>query len=86
MRLQQIVFPPPAFTDEERPNQEAQLRRTQWAQPALAAAALAQLNLLAAAGVRPTASAGTPSARSPLCTRRGCSSAEFLAWHGGAGN
>ena len=52
-RLQQVVFPPPAFTDEERSGQESQLRRTQWAQPALAAAALAQLNLLAAAGVRP---------------------------------
>ncbi|MHB8835940.1 MAG: SDR family NAD(P)-dependent oxidoreductase [Candidatus Methylomirabilia bacterium] len=53
VRLQQVVFPPPAFTDEERSNQESQLRRTQWAQPALAATALAQLNLLAAAGLRP---------------------------------
>ena len=53
VRLQHIVFPPPAFTDEERSRQESQLRRTQWAQPALAAAALAQLNLLAAAGLRP---------------------------------
>ena len=35
-----------------------QLRRTQWAQPALAAAALAQLNLLAAAGVRPACVGG----------------------------
>jgi len=52
-RLQHIVFPPPAFTDEERSLQEQQLRRTQWAQPALATAALAQLNLLAVAGLRP---------------------------------
>jgi len=53
VRLQQVVFPPPAFTDEERSRQEERLRRTEYAQPALAAAALAQLNLLAAADVRP---------------------------------
>ncbi len=53
VRLQQVVFPPPAFTDEERSRQEERLRLTQWAQPGLAAAALAQLKLLSAAGVRP---------------------------------
>ncbi len=58
VRLQHVVFPPPAFTDEERSDQESQLRRTQWAQPALAAAALAQLNLLVAAGLRPVCVGG----------------------------
>jgi acyl transferase domain-containing protein len=57
-RLQHVVFPPPAFTDEERSRQDERLRRTQWAQPALAAAALAQLNLLAVAGLRPTCVGG----------------------------
>jgi acyl transferase domain-containing protein len=40
VRLQQLVFPPPAFTDEQRARQEQRLRRTEWAQPALAAASL----------------------------------------------
>jgi len=57
-RLQHVVFPPPAFTDEQRSRQEEQLRRTQWAQPALAAAALAQLNLLRAAGIHPACVGG----------------------------
>ncbi len=58
LRLQQLVFPPPAFTDEERERQQERLRRTEYAQPALAAAALAQLALLAAAGLRPACVGG----------------------------
>src|SRR5262249_49176937 len=48
----QVVFPVPAFTDAEREAQNATLTATEWAQPALAAASLAQLRLLDVVGVR----------------------------------
>ena len=51
--LQQVVFPPPAFTPAELEAQTERLRRTEWAQPALGAASLAYLNLLRAVGLRP---------------------------------
>ena len=58
MRLEDVVFPARGFTAEARDAQEAALRATRWAQPALAAASLAQLALLGRAGVRPAALAG----------------------------
>ncbi|MEU9408886.1 SDR family NAD(P)-dependent oxidoreductase [Streptomyces sp. NPDC048281] len=57
-RLHRVVFPPPAFTDEERIAQRDRLVRTEWAQPALAAQSLAVLELLRLLGVRPDAVAG----------------------------
>lgn len=57
-RLDEIVFPRPAFTAEERQAHNTALRATRWAQPALAAASLAQLALLDRLGVRPAAAAG----------------------------
>ena len=56
--LHRVVFPPPAFTDEERAAQRDLLTRTEWAQPALAVHALALLEVLAAVGLRPDCAAG----------------------------
>ena len=56
--LHEVVFPVPVFTDEERAAQQAALTATEWAQPALAVAGLAQLGLLTALGVRPDTVAG----------------------------
>ncbi|WP_437690368.1 SDR family NAD(P)-dependent oxidoreductase [Sorangium sp. So ce176] len=56
--LQEVVFPRPVFSDEERRAQEARLRETRWAQPAIGATSLAHLGLLAALGVRADAFAG----------------------------
>jgi polyketide-type polyunsaturated fatty acid synthase PfaA len=56
--LDGIVFPRPAFSADERQAHNAALRATRWAQPALAAASLAQLSLLDRLGVRPAAAAG----------------------------
>jgi polyketide-type polyunsaturated fatty acid synthase PfaA len=56
--LGDLVFPRPVFTPEDRQAQEARLRATEWAQPGLAAAALAQLALLERVGARPAAALG----------------------------
>ncbi|MFI1290546.1 SDR family NAD(P)-dependent oxidoreductase [Streptomyces sp. NPDC020792] len=56
--LHRVVFPPPAFTDEERTAQAARLAATEWAQPALAVHALALLDVLGGLGLRPDCVAG----------------------------
>ncbi|MFB7456883.1 SDR family NAD(P)-dependent oxidoreductase [Streptomyces sp. NPDC056188] len=56
--LHRVVFPPPAFTDEERAAQAALLAATEWAQPALAVHALALLDVLRELGLRPDCAAG----------------------------
>ncbi|MGK3990388.1 SDR family NAD(P)-dependent oxidoreductase [Sorangium sp. So ce136] len=56
--LQEVVFPRPVFSDEDRRAQEARLRETRWAQPAIGATSLAHLALLEALGVRADAFAG----------------------------
>ncbi|MFJ8349306.1 SDR family NAD(P)-dependent oxidoreductase [Streptomyces sp. NPDC094153] len=56
--LHRVVFPPPAFTDEERASQAALLAATEWAQPALAVHALALLDVLRELGLRPDCVAG----------------------------
>ncbi|MGK3996911.1 SDR family NAD(P)-dependent oxidoreductase [Sorangium sp. So ce1024] len=56
--LHEVVFPRPVFSDEERRAQEARLRETRWAQPAIGATSLAHLGLLVALGVRADAFAG----------------------------
>lgn len=56
--LHEIVFPRPAFTDEDRAAQRDALTATQWAQPALAVLCVAQLRLLAELGIRPDCAAG----------------------------
>ncbi|GLZ36142.1 hypothetical protein Lesp02_83290 [Lentzea sp. NBRC 105346] len=52
------VFPVPVFSDAERASQQEALTATEWAQPALAAASLAQLALLDSLKVSPDAVAG----------------------------
>ncbi|NED15558.1 type I polyketide synthase [Streptomyces sp. SID9124] len=56
--LHRVVFPPPAFTDEERAARRALLDATEWAQPALAVHALALLEVVRELGLRPDCVAG----------------------------
>ena len=56
--LHRVVFPPPAFSDEERAGQQALLTETEWAQPALAVHSLALLDVLRGLGLRPDCVAG----------------------------
>ncbi|MDQ0792389.1 acyl transferase domain-containing protein [Streptomyces sp. B1I3] len=56
--LHRSVFPPPAFTDEERAAQGSRLAATEWAQPALAVHSLALLEVLRGLGLRPDCVAG----------------------------
>ena len=56
--LADVVFPRPVFTPEDLQAQDARLRATRWAQPALAAASLAHLALLGKAGLTPAAVTG----------------------------
>jgi malonyl CoA-acyl carrier protein transacylase/NADP-dependent 3-hydroxy acid dehydrogenase YdfG len=50
-RISERVFPPPAFSDEERREQQLRLTATEWAQPAIAATSLAVLGVLARLGL-----------------------------------
>ncbi|MDR3632777.1 MAG: SDR family NAD(P)-dependent oxidoreductase, partial [Isosphaeraceae bacterium] len=52
------VFPPPAFREDEREQQRAELGDTQVAQPALAAACVGLLRQLSALGVTPDVAGG----------------------------
>ncbi|TDC22841.1 SDR family oxidoreductase [Streptomyces sp. 8K308] len=56
--LHRVVFPPPAFSDEERDGQQALLRATEWAQPALAVHSLALLAVVHGLGLEPDCVAG----------------------------
>ncbi|MFJ7996123.1 SDR family NAD(P)-dependent oxidoreductase [Streptomyces sp. NPDC096310] len=56
--LHRVVFPPPAFSDEERAAQRELLAATEWAQPALAVHALALLEVVRSLGLRPDRVAG----------------------------
>ncbi|WP_079159324.1 type I polyketide synthase [Streptomyces griseus] len=56
--LHRVVFPPPAFTEEERAARRTLLDATEWAQPALAVHALALLEVVWELGVRPYCVAG----------------------------
>ncbi|WP_405136937.1 beta-ketoacyl synthase N-terminal-like domain-containing protein [Nocardia sp. NBC_01388] len=53
VRLGSVVFPPPAFDDETRAEQEIALRRTEFAQPAIGALAAGQFGVLRECGFRP---------------------------------
>ncbi|WP_146060166.1 type I polyketide synthase, partial [Streptomyces sp. SM5] len=56
--LHRVVFPPPAFTEEEHADRRARLAATEWAQPALAVHALALLEVVRGLGLRPDCVAG----------------------------
>ncbi len=57
-RLSEIVFPRPAFTDEERKAQESSVTATEWAQPGLGTTSAALLALLKQLGLEADAVAG----------------------------
>ena len=57
-RLSGVIFPPPAFSDDERSARQAALTRTSVAQPAIGAASVAMTRLLAAFGIHGEATAG----------------------------
>ena len=56
--LGDLIYPHPAFSDDERARHEAALRATEVAQPALGAVSLGVLGILEHFGVRPDAVAG----------------------------
>ncbi|MBS1953618.1 MAG: SDR family NAD(P)-dependent oxidoreductase [Cyanobacteria bacterium SZAS-4] len=56
--LNSLVYPPPAFTDEEKTAQSAALTNTHVAQPAIGAADLGMLKLLRSFGLAPDMVAG----------------------------
>ncbi|GAD85557.1 type I polyketide synthase [Nocardia asteroides] len=51
-RVGAVVFPPPAFTEQVRAEQETALRRTEFAQPAIGALAAGQFRVLTEFGLR----------------------------------
>jgi polyketide-type polyunsaturated fatty acid synthase PfaA len=57
-RLSDLIYPPAAYSAEARANQEAALRDTRVAQPALGAVCLGAMRVLQGFGVRPDAAAG----------------------------
>ncbi|MBB5957324.1 acyl transferase domain-containing protein [Saccharothrix tamanrassetensis] len=56
--LHRVVFPPPAFTDDQRASQHDLLTATEWAQPALAVGESALLAVLRGLGLEPDHVAG----------------------------
>ncbi len=56
--LNQVVFPPPAFTDDEKQEQKERLTATEWAQPALGATSLSAFALLQEMGLTPACAGG----------------------------
>ena len=57
-RLDRAVFPPPAFTDEERAVQAKNVTEMATAQPSIAAVSLGYMSLLDQIGIKPDAAAG----------------------------
>jgi len=58
VRLDQVVFPIPVFTKEEKSKQQARLTEAHWAQPAIGATSASMLKILEALKIEPTAVAG----------------------------
>ncbi len=56
--LHKKVFPTPAFSKEERAEQQTELTKTQWAQPAIGVASMALLNVLDSMGLQADCCAG----------------------------
>lgn len=56
--LHEVAFPRPAFSELERGRQQKTLTATEWAQPALAVACVAQLRLVTRLGLRADCAAG----------------------------
>lgn len=78
--LAQVVFPPPVFTEQDKQRQEAQLRATDRAQPAIGVTSQAYLVLLRQLGVSPDLSAGHSFGElSALYSAGVLSAADFLS-------
>ena len=58
LAVHEVVFPPAAFDDQARAAQQERLTGTDWAQPAIGAMSLAQLQVLSQLQVQPQAVAG----------------------------
>lgn len=56
--LSSYIYPPPAFSDDERASQQAELTQTQIAQPAIGAVSAGALALLDSFGLSPAMTAG----------------------------
>lgn len=56
--VDRVVFPPPAFTDEERAAQARKLTATEWAQVAMGVQSAALLRVLSDVGLKPDCVAG----------------------------
>ncbi|MBT2676251.1 SDR family NAD(P)-dependent oxidoreductase, partial [Streptomyces sp. ISL-14] len=76
--LHRLVFPPPAFGDEERAAQQELLTATEWAQPALAVHSLALLEVLGSLGLRPESVAGHSFGEVVALHAAGCLDADAL--------
>ncbi|MFO0807665.1 MAG: SDR family NAD(P)-dependent oxidoreductase [Gemmataceae bacterium] len=77
-RLSDFIYPPHAFTPDERATQEEALRATQVAQPALGAVSLGSLQILAQFGIRPDATAGHSYGELTALCAAGCFDAPSL--------
>lgn len=77
--LSSYIYPPPAFTDEEKTAQHAQLTDTRIAQPAIGAADLAMLRLLQSFNVSPDMVAGHSYGEYvALCAAKSLSEADLI--------
>ncbi len=56
--LHQVVWPKPAFTEDERALQASELTKTEWAQPGIGAHSLSLLSVVRALGIAPIAVGG----------------------------
>ncbi|MDP3275194.1 MAG: SDR family oxidoreductase [Deltaproteobacteria bacterium] len=56
--VHEVTFAKPVFSDQDRAAQQAELTRTEWAQPALGLASAASLAVLTQLGLKPSCAAG----------------------------
>jgi malonyl CoA-acyl carrier protein transacylase/acyl carrier protein len=77
-RLSDYIYPPPAFTAEQRAEQDRALRDTTIAQPALGAVSLAALQVLRSFGIQPDATAGHSFGELTALCAAGCYDAPSL--------
>ncbi|HKL27095.1 MAG TPA: beta-ketoacyl synthase N-terminal-like domain-containing protein, partial [Desulfuromonadales bacterium] len=77
-RLAELVYPPPRFDQQQAAEDEARLRATATAQPALGAVSLGALDVLSDFGFRPTAFAGHSYGELTALCAAGCFGRETL--------
>ena len=77
-RLSDMIYPHPAFSNDEREEREQRLRNTQVAQPAIGAVSLGALKVFEGFGLNPDAYAGHSYGELPALCAAGCFDAESL--------